>query len=42
LEALIAKVSRLTEAEMSAISAVVDSFEEARSQVAEPRVDIND
>lgn len=33
LEALIAKISRLTESEMSAISAVVDSFEEARNQI---------
>jgi len=32
---LIAKVSRLTDAKMSAISVVVDSFEEARNQVPE-------
>lgn len=36
LEALIAKISRLTDAEMSAISAVVDSLEEARNQVLAP------
>ena len=35
LEALIAKISRLTDAEMSAISAIVDSLEEARNQAVE-------
>ena len=35
LDALIAKISRLNDAEMSAISAIVDSLEEARNQAVE-------
>lgn len=35
LEALVAKISRLNDAEMSAISAIVDSLEEARNQAVE-------